>query len=220
MKRIFKMELLAYVRVSTQQQKKDGTHETQMAEITKWADYKGHKIIKWYTDLAISGAEVKGRPRFIEMKKDIKTLGEGVVAFRLSRFARSILDLLMFVKEVTEEHKKSFFCVRDQVDTTTPQGRFFLQVMGALAELNREVIRENTELGRRRAKEEGRSLGGPKPKELNQRFVVKELKKGNSPERIGRLLTPAVSGSTVRRRMEEWGIYLDYKKGVFYSEFA
>lgn len=212
---VVKINLLAYVRVSTEQQKKDGTHKTQEKAIKDWAKANNHKIIAWYRDLATSGKDVTSRPRFQQMLDDIKTKGDGIIALRLSRTARSTKDLLMFVDEVVDKLNKDLFYVKDPIDTTSPYGRFFLTLLGAIAELEREIIRENTELGRARARAEGKKLGGPKEVRLSKKKVLYELKRGNSPERIGKLLEPRVSGKTIRRRMQEWGIYEDYLHGEF-----
>lgn len=217
MSRVSKMDLLAYVRVSTEEQKKAGTHKTQMDEISRWASHNEHNIIGWYTDLATSGKDVRGRPEFIKLNKDIIRKADGIVAYRLDRLGRSVLDLLVFVKLVCDQLKKGFFCVKDNIDTTTHMGRFFLQVLASIAELNRNIIRENTEAGRRRVRENGGRLGGPIPREIKQKMIERELRKGESPERIGRFVDPPVSGATIRRRMKEFGIYAAYRNGEYFK---
>lgn len=206
------MKLLAYVRVSTKKQKKAKTHLTQEKEIKKWAEREGHEIIEWYRDLAVSGADVKERFEYQRMLRDIIKKGDGIVAFRLSRTARSLNDLLNFVTLITDL-KKHIFYVVDRIDTSTPLGRFNLQILGAVVELQREVIVENAELGRQRVREEGGKLGGPVEINISMERVEAELRKGLSPEQMAPKFK--VSGRTIRRRMKYWNIYEDYDLGRY-----
>lgn len=208
-----KLQLLAYVRVSTKKQKKARAYLTQEKAIKDWAKTNKHTIIGWYKDLGISGAEIKERYDYQRMLRDIKEKGDGIVAFRLSRTSRSLSDLLSYVKYITEELDKHIFYVADPIDTSTPYGRFILHMLGAIVELQREIIRENTELGRERAREEGKSLGGPKLKKISRERVERELKRGFSPEQMA--VRFMVSGKTIRRRMKDWSIYDDYSEGKY-----
>ena len=87
--------------------------------------------------------------------------GDVLVVARLDRLARSLSHLLSVIAELDAKgaHFKS---LADPIDTTTPQGRFALQVLGAVAELERALIRERTKDGLRAAKKRGRVGGNPK----------------------------------------------------------
>ena len=100
----------------------------------------------------ISG-KVSDRPR---LKKVLRTLSEGdtLVAWKLDRLGRSMRHLFVLVEELREKGV-NFRSLTDSIDTSTPMGRFFFHVMGAMAEMERELIVECTRAGlavaRRRA---------------------------------------------------------------------
>ena len=70
--------------------------------------------------------------------------GDTVVVESISRIARNTRELLSIVSELTEKGVE-FVSLKENIDTTTPHGRFMLTVFGALAELERENILERTE---------------------------------------------------------------------------
>lgn len=213
-----KLELLAYVRVSSKDQEKKETHQNQIIRIKRWAEYEGHTIIKWYQDLAKSGKETENHPEFQLMMKEIELIGDGVVIDNLSRFARNPKDLLVNNHRISEDLKKEFFCVKEKIDTTTPHGQFMLTVLAGLYQLELEDFRDRVERGRERKREEKKEdpsirLGGPVPKEVDRKKAEKELKKGKSVPHVAELLK--ISPQTLRRRMKNWGIYQAYVDNEF-----
>jgi hypothetical protein len=86
--------------------------------------------------------------------------GETLVVVRLDRLARSLAHLLQVI-ETLEAKGAHFRSLGDPIDTTTAQGKFSLQVMGAVAELERALIRERTKAGLRAARAQGRVGGNP-----------------------------------------------------------
>jgi len=86
--------------------------------------------------------------------------GDILVVARIDRLARSLVHLLEVIERV-EAVGGHFKSLRDPIDTSTPQGRFALQVLGAAAELERALIRERTRAGLRAAKARGRVGGNP-----------------------------------------------------------
>ena len=79
-----------------------------------------------------------GRKAFKEMMSFVRA-GDMVIVESISRIARNTRDLLSIVSELTEKQVE-FVSLKENIDTTTPQGRFMLTVFGALAELERENI--------------------------------------------------------------------------------
>ena len=75
----------------------------------------------------------------------LKTLSEGdtLVVWKLDRLGRSMRHLVVLVEEM-RERGINFRSLTDSIDTSTPMGRFFFHVMGALAEMERELIVERT----------------------------------------------------------------------------
>lgn len=97
------------------------------------------------------------REAFKEMMSFVRE-GDAVVVESISRIARNTRDLLTIVSELTEK-KVEFISLKENIDTTTPQGRFMLTVFGALAELERENILERQREGIEIAKSEGKYKG-------------------------------------------------------------
>ncbi|EDW5994144.1 recombinase family protein, partial [Salmonella enterica subsp. salamae] len=94
----------------------------------------------------------------------LRTLSEGdtLVVWKLDRLGRSMRHLVILVEEL-RERGINFRSLTDAIDTSTPMGRFFFHVMGALAEMERELIVERTRAGLAAAREQGR-IGGRRPK--------------------------------------------------------
>ena len=84
--------------------------------------------------------------------------GDTVIVESISRIARNTRDLLSIITELTEKGVE-FVILKENIGTTTPQGRFMLTVFGALAELERENILERQREGIEIAKSEGKYKG-------------------------------------------------------------
>ncbi len=104
----------------------------------------------------LSGKD-RNRP---ELQKMLDYVREGDVLYTesISRLARSTRDLLTIIDELTEK-RVQFISEKERIDTTTPQGKFMLTVFAALAELEREQIRQRQAEGIAIAKKEGKYTG-------------------------------------------------------------
>lgn len=96
------------------------------------------------------------------LRRAIRTLkaGDTLVVWKLDRLGRSMRNLVMLIEELKEKGI-NFRSLKDSIDTGTPMGRFFFHVMGALAEMERELIVERTTAGLAAARAKGR-IGGRK----------------------------------------------------------
>ncbi len=99
------------------------------------------------------------RPALSKLLRDI-SVGDTLVVVRLDRLARSVSHLLEVIEDLAAKGAH-FRSLRDPIDTTTPQGMFSLQVLGAVAQLERALISERTKAGIRAAKAKGRLPGNP-----------------------------------------------------------
>jgi DNA invertase Pin-like site-specific DNA recombinase len=109
-----------------------------------------------------SGAS-RVRPVLARVMREI-ALGDVLVVVRLDRLARSVSHLLEVI-ETLEANKAHFRSLRDPIDTSTPQGMFSLQVLGAVAQLERSLISERTKAGIGAAKARGKQPGNPRIRE-------------------------------------------------------
>jgi DNA invertase Pin-like site-specific DNA recombinase len=105
-----------------------------------------------------SGAD-RSRPVLVRLLRDIRA-GETLVVVRLDRLARSVSHLLAVIEQL-EAAGAHFRSLRDPIDTATPQGMFSLQVLGAVAQLERALIAERTKSGLNAARARGRVGGNP-----------------------------------------------------------
>ena len=117
-----------------------------------------------------SGAS-RARPVLARLLHEIRP-GEVLVVVRLDRLARSVSHLLEVI-ETLEARKAHFRSLRDPIDTSTPQGMFSLQVLGAVAQLERSLISERTKAGIKAAKARGKKPGNPGMRERRPEAIRK-----------------------------------------------
>ena len=84
--------------------------------------------------------------------------GDCVLVYKLDRFARSLLDLLGIIAKI-EAARATFRSLTESIDTATPAGRMMLQMFGAFAEFERNIIRERSIAGQKAARDRGRVPG-------------------------------------------------------------
>ena len=142
---------VGYARVSTQ----DQTLDLQKDALEKIG------CTKIFTDTA-SGAkeERKGLEEALAFLRE----GDTLVVWRLDRLGRSLKELIEIVKDLNTRNVE-FQSITENIDTTTPGGKLVFHMFGALAEFERDIIRERTKAGLQAARARGR-LGG-RPKALN-----------------------------------------------------
>ena len=125
-----------------------------------------------------------------------------VVVWKLDRLGRSLQHLLTTIDEL-QQLGVGFVSVRDAgIDTTTPQGRLLLQLLGAFAEFERAMIRERVIAGVKRAQSKGTHCGRPEVT-LDLRPATSMLDAGYGLKAISKSL--GVSRATLRRRLEQAG---------------
>lgn len=117
-----------------------------------------------------SGAS-RARPALARIVREIGA-GDTLVVVRLDRLARSVSHLLEVIEELTARNAH-FRSLQDPIDTTTPQGMFSLQVLGAVAQLERALISERTKAGIRAAKSKGKLPGNPGIRERRPEALAK-----------------------------------------------
>lgn len=187
------MKLLAYVRVSTPKQSLDGQKE----KIQKWADLNNHEV-KFFEDIV---SAIDDRPKFNAMMDNIKDY-DGVVVTALDRFGRSVNQLSNYFDTLTKMNKQ--LIVLDQnIDTTKKEGRFLLNILFAVSELERDIIYERMEAGKERARKKGVKFGRKK-KVLPMETIIGHYKNGASWSWI--CSTFGISSATLSDRLKDAGI--------------
>src|SRR5664280_726216 len=179
--------LIGYARVST---------DDQSAALQEDA-LKKAGCIRTFSDHA-SGSKAS-RPELDRMLDQVRP-GDVVVVWRLDRLGRSLRNLIDLV-ETLADRGIGFRSLSESIDTTTANGRLFFSIMGALAEFERDLIRERTHAGLAAARARGRVGGRPSvmnPKKVDKARKLYESRQYTVAE-IGEMLN--VSVATVYRHL-------------------
>ena len=171
--------LIGYARVSTDEQATEAQEiELRSAGCDQIVEEHG------------SGAS-RARPALSKLLRELGP-GDTVVVVRLDRLARSVSHLLEVIEDLSAKGAH-FRSLRDPIDTSTPQGMFSLQVLGAVAQLERALISERTKAGIRAAKAKGRLPGNPGIRERR-------------PEALARMteVQKAAYGARIQASANQW----------------
>lgn len=154
------MRLVGYVRVSTDAQRDNTSRDEQKRAIKAYCDTYKHKLVRIFEEVG-SGGRMDNRPAFQQAVESLDNV-DGFISYRLDRVARNTYDVLHLVNHVLKPKQKELILVMDQVDTTTPNGRFFLTIMAAMGELEKETISHRMQTGRKaKAEKGGYAFGSP-----------------------------------------------------------
>ena len=184
-----------YVRASTQEEVKQGSNERQKEILVNFFKAKGWDY-QLYEDKGKTGANME-REGFKRMMEDIeKEKPYAVVVAKIDRYARSLIDLLNSIRDL-EQKGIGFVSVKDSgIDTTSPNGRLLLQILGAFAEFERNMINARTSAGREKAKAMGIKFGRPQYKTskknggkyIDPKKVIELKQKGMSARAISKFM--------------------------------
>jgi site-specific DNA recombinase len=121
--------------------------DSQTEILTDFCKVYGRTIFRVYADRGISGKSMKERYELQQLLSDAKKgLFDEVLVYRFNRMARRTLDLLQIVDDLSK-YNVGFKSFSESFDTTTPMGKFSLNMMGAIGELERNTIVEKCENG-------------------------------------------------------------------------
>lgn len=172
------MRAAIYARVSTLDQEP----ENQLQELRRYTGARGWTSAE-YADRGVSGAKDR-RPALDQLLTDARRRRfDVVVCWRLDRLGRNLKHLITLLEEL-QALGVAFVSLAEGIDATTPAGKLQMHILGAIAEFERERIRERVLAGLQRARRSGRRLGRPR-------------------------LAPApivVPGGTVRDAARAWGV--------------
>ena len=154
------MSAIGYVRVSTEDQAKEGVSlDNQKSKIEAYCQLKDLELSEIVEDAGISAKNLKrpGVQKVLRMARKKKI--DAIVVYKLDRIFRSTVDALETTK-MFDKWGVSFHSIEETLDTQSAMGRFFFTLTAALAEMERRIIGERTKaaLAHKRAKRE--STGG------------------------------------------------------------
>jgi DNA invertase Pin-like site-specific DNA recombinase len=175
-----------YVRVSTIEQHV----ESQLYDLKTFASQRSFEVVKVYSDCGVSGRRAK-RPGLDALMADARQHKfSAVLVAAFDRVARSTRHFLQVVDEL-DSLSIAFISRREGINTDdhNPMGRLFLTIIGSIAELESDLIRERVLAGMRRAKLDGVRIGRA-PMNLDRAAIVRD--------RLG--------GMTLTSVARKWGI--------------
>ena len=173
------MATFAYGRVST----KDQTAENQRLEIER----AGYRADYWYADEGVSGkVSASQRPQFSKMLGQIRD-GETLVVSKLDRLGRDALDVGATIKMLAGREIEVIVLQLGKLDLTSPAGKLMLNLLSAVAEMERDLMVERTQAGLARAKKEGKTLGRPtKTSEVQRKEILAKHQAGTTISELAR----------------------------------
>jgi DNA invertase Pin-like site-specific DNA recombinase len=187
------MRIGIYARVST----KDQSCELQVRDLRAYCAARGFDLVREYVDVGQSGAQ-DSRPQLNLLMDDArKRQFDAIIVWRFDRFARSTNHLLTALEEF-RSLEIQFISYQENVDTSTPLGQALFTIVSAVAQLERELIRERVSAGIRNARANGKKLGRPKSLVDSER-VLQLREQGHSLQEIATTL--GIGYGTVRSRL-------------------
>ena len=138
------MNAIGYVRVSTDEQAREGVSlENQKEKIAAYCGLNDLVLAEIIEDAGKSAKSLNrdGMRRLLSLVKRREI--SAVIVYKLDRLSRSVKDTITLI-ETFEKHHTAFHSVQDRIDTRSATGRFFLNIMSSLAQMERELIGERT----------------------------------------------------------------------------
>ena len=165
------MNVAIYCRVST----KDQHPEIQEKELLSFAEKNNYRVHKVYTDK--TSGKKQSRPALNDLLFDMRA-GHftAILCTKLDRLGRSLQHLINIAQEC---HKKDVGLIfaHQSIDTTTPQGKLFYHILGAVAEFEAELISERTKEGLKNAEGVGKRGKDKRPRSKSG-YYLRHQKKG------------------------------------------
>ena len=187
------MAIFAYGRVSTT----DQTTENQRQEIER----AGYNVEYWFADEGIRGkVHASQRAQFKALTGQIRD-GETLIVSKLDRLGRDAQDVGATIKALAVRNIEVIVLQLGKLNLASPAGKLMLNMLAAVAEMERDLLVERTQAGLERARNQGKVLGRPPKTTVLQRSeIIKLRKKGTSISALSR--TYGISRASVLRVIE------------------
>jgi DNA invertase Pin-like site-specific DNA recombinase len=187
------MRITIYARVST----KDQSCELQLRDLRTYCAARGFDLVREYVDVGQSGAK-DSRPELNKLMDDArKRQFDAIVVWRFDRFARSTKHLLLALEEFRSLGIQ-FISYQENIDTSSALGQAVFTIVSAVAQLERDLIRERVSAGIRNARANGKKLGRP-IRTVDPERILEMRAEGQTLEQIAENL--GVGYGTVRARL-------------------
>jgi len=182
-----------YARVST----RDQSCDAQLRDLRAYCASRGFLKVSEYVDIGESGA-TDSRPELNRLMDHArKRQIDAVLVWKFDRFARSTKHLLLALEEFRSKGIQ-FVSYQENMDTNSPLGQALFTIVAAVAQLERDLIRERVCAGIRNARAAGKSLGRPR-RIVDSDVIARTRSEGASVRQISRDL--GIGYGTVRSRL-------------------
>lgn len=159
------MKLIGYVRVSSEEQAREGLSlALQTEKIKVYCNLNDYTLVEIIEDAGFSAKNITGRKGFqkvLEKVLDTDNGVDGLIVWKLDRAFRSTINALE-VSKTLNIRGKHLISVCEKIDTTTAQGKFYFTLLNALAELERDQTSERTKVILQSKQNRGEFIGKPK----------------------------------------------------------
>ena len=190
-----KKSVAIYARVSTERQ----TVDMQLAELREYIQRAGWKVYREFVDEGYTGKNT-ARPAFKEIMNEARRRKFDVLlVWKLDRLSRSLKDLISTLDELGHLGI-DFISYDNKIDTSSPTGKLVFQIIGAVAEFERNIISERVKAGLRNARRKGKRLGRPPVSPMTIENARKLRAEGLSYRKIGKKL--GISEGMVRKGLK------------------
>src|ERR1700723_711514 len=187
------MRIGIYARVST----KDQSCQLQIRDLRAYCQARGFELVHEFVDVGQSGSK-DSRPELDKlMDAARKRQFDAIVVWRFDRFARSTKHLLLALDEFRSLGIQ-FISYQENIDTSSALGQALFTIVSAVAQLERDLIRERVSAGIRNARANGKNFGRPERK-VDREQILKLRAKNYSLRQIAAEL--GVGYGTVRQRL-------------------
>src|SRR5579863_7000424 len=187
------MRIGIYARVST----RDQSCELQVRDLRAYCAARGFDLVQEFIDVGQSGAK-DSRPQLNLLMDDVrKRQFDAIVVWRFDRFARSTKHLLSALEEFRSLGIQ-FISYQENIDTSSALGQALFTIVSAVAQLERDLIRERVTAGIRNARANGKKLGRPM-RTVDPDRILEMRAEGQTLEQIAANL--GVGYGTVRARL-------------------
>src|ERR1700681_1269493 len=187
------MKIAIYARVST----RDQNCKMQIRDLRAYCQARGFDLVREYVDVGQSGAK-DSRPGLNKLMDEArKRQFDAIVVWRFDRFARSTKHLLSALEEFRSLGIQ-FISYQENIDTSSALGQAVFTIVSAVAQLERDLIRERVSAGIRNARANGKKLGRPM-RTMDSDRILQLKAQGQSLRQIAASL--GVGYGTVRTRL-------------------
>ena len=197
------MKVAGYTRVSTDEQAREGySLAAQEESIKALCRAHGWELVRIYVDAGKSGKSLRGRDELQSLLRDAKNRDfERLIFWKLDRLARNLRDLLE-ISDRLEVAGVGVVSIQESIDTGTASGRMLRNILGSLAEFERETIVERIKFGLEQKAREGEIVG---PLSLGyRRSDAGCIELAASAPLIAEAFQRYATGSYSLRDMAEW----------------